>query len=979
MLPTQDGERDLTTTDASNRGRRRTALLCGTALVTVSLAALADSAMAQTWVGGTDATWENGANWDSGTVPTAASTAALTSATPANSATLASTTTINKLFLTGDKLTVTALGNLTITGSTTVGGNAKLINAGTISVTGQISTYGTFDNSGRIVSLVTQRSGTFSNTGNIDSLWKYDGTATNSGTIGSLDIRDYFGGSGIFTNNVGGTVTGQAYISNGNVSNAGRFGSAQLNNGTLGNTGTITGNTILFGGTLTNSGTMGAVANRAFSTATVNNTGTVASLTNEDGTFNNNAGGIVTGQAYVSRGGVINNAGTIGSAEIRGGTFNNTSIVSGDTVLSAGTLTNSGTMGGISNGGTATVNNTGTVASLTNSGGAFNNNAGGVVTGASSMAAGTVTNAGTFGSTVTLSGGTFANSGTVGAVTNNGGAVSQTAGRISGGIANTSGTVNFTGGTVSGDLSNGAAGTFTTASGVTFSSASVSNLGTISGAGLALTTAATVANGSAGNATASITGTTVGINLIGGSSLSNYGTIGGGQSAVFLAGGGSTFNIYDGSVFANGIDFNNKTGNTINFYTGNYTLGVKKYLTAANTISLRGAGTVLITSGLDSAGTGDVKVIVPTVPGSNAPLVSSYASSVVGDIINTSFPMPETGDTASGESSGNASASKNRSAFAPDRQAEKSSRARTAFASVVTSSAAAGATDLLVTGNGQRIDAHGNLVWARGFGGAYFQDPFGKYGAQRTYAGGGVLGYEWFENTWRVGGFFGMGRLWGTQSLTPDRVSTDTVFGGVYGRHTMGRFKLDSIVSFGGLDATTWRYINNGAQVANGKTRGYFVSPEFALGYDMMLDEGLTVTPTGRIRYSGAFLNPFTETGSSQNVAYGRSMSQSLEERAEIRMTKTIKDDRGLPSTFFVQVSAIAAQRIGPASFVASLNGTDFNVATGYDRSKLGGAVGIGFNYKVSEQFDLFGSADATVMSDKSYSFAARGGIKVSF
>jgi outer membrane autotransporter protein len=465
--------------------------------------------------------------------------------------------------------------------------------------------------------------------------------------------------------------------------------------------------------------------------------------------------------------------------------------------------------------------------------------------------------------------------------------------------------------------------------------------------------------------------------------LSNYGTISGLTSAVIVGAGGNTFNIYDGAVFTNGIDYNNTTGNTTNFYTGSYTLGVKNYQLSSNTINLRGTAQTLITSGVVS-GNGNIVVVdnsVSTSANSTASTVASYASSVVNDILNTEVVVQDIGigDVFPRDAISDTPQSSSPTAFYPDRLKLRTSKAQAAFDNVLTSSSAATAIGAALNGSGQRIDQYGNLVWSRSFGGAYFQDPFGSASGQRTYSAGTMLGYDWSNANWRIGGFFGLGRMRTNRSLSLDHVTTDTAFGGIYGRYSFDRFVLDATLSGGSINATTRRYINNGSEVATGKVRGFFLSPEVALGYNMGVADGWVLTPTGRLRYVGAFSDPYTETGSSQNVSYGKSSSQSLEERLELRLTHSVKDERGLASSYYLQAAAIAAQRVGPSSFDANLAGTSFAVGNGSARAKAGGSLGVGFNYKVTQQFDVFGSVEAAAFSDKSYSVSARGGLKLSF
>ncbi len=478
-----------------------------------------------------------------------------------------------------------------------------------------------------------------------------------------------------------------------------------------------------------------------------------------------------------------------------------------------------------------------------------------------------------------------------------------------------------------------------------------------------------------------ISGAQYGIYLNSGAmTLTNSGTISGGTSAVFLKTGGNTLNIYNGAVFTNGIDYNNTTGNTTNFYTGSYTLGVKKYGTGTNTIKLFGANTTLVTSGLDGTGTGNIVIVdnTPRVAAAAASTsVANYASAVVGDILLQDVGVV---DVIPGDITADASPSVSVNAYQNERKrSAKTSRASAAFAQVLSASAAAKATDLVLQGSGQTVDKYGNLVWTRAFGGAQFQDPYGTASGQRSYSGGAMFGYDWHGDGWRVGGFAGLGRMRTNQTLSPDYVTTDAVFGGAYGRYGFGNFNLDATFSGGSLNVHTRRLVNNGTEVARGDFNGYFVSPEAALGYNFDLGDGLTVTPTGRLRYVGASLGSYTETGSSQNVSYGASFSNILEQRAEMRLTKKLKGDDGLMSSVYVQAAAITAQRIGPATFSASVLGTSFAVGDGYARSKAGAALGVGFTYKVAPQFDLYGSLDGSAFTDKSYSVSARGGFKVAF
>ena len=756
--------------------------------------------------------------------------------------------------------------------------------------------------------------------------------------------------------------------------------------------------------TNTSTGQIGASGSGAVIQAggglTLNNTGNILTLTggsNTAVTSGNGQAGVTT----ITNSGFIGdqattNGGSIGidaGNKLTGFTLTNTAsgVIKSTSITAIGvrtyaatsTISNAGTISGFTAvglyAGVSTLTNSGTISALATG----TSRAITIQTGAT----GTISN--TAIGTITGPGNVIVASGT--ATVNNDGAISATAeptiGRgvsylpaisvLSGGrlILTNRGTITAKGAAI--QVASGAATTSINNSG-TISATSTSAPSPVNVAGILLdstTGGATVTN------TGTITGVTYGINLNSGTmTLRNSGTITGGTSAVFMRTGGNTINIYNGAVFTNGIDYNNTTGNTTNFYTGSYTLGVKKYATGTNTIGLFGANTTLVTTGLDNTGTGNIVIVdnsARVYSAAAATSVANYTSSVVSDVllqdVGVADVIPQDiGSDAAPPVAPNAYSN-------TMKVSAKTSRATAAFAEVLGSSAAAKATDLVLQGSGQTVDQYGNLVWARAFGGAQFNDPYGTASGQRSYSGGAMFGYDWHTESWRVGGFAGLGRVRTNQTLSSDYVTTDTVYGGVYGRRSLGNFNLDATLAGGSLNEHTRRFVNNGTEIARGDFNGYFVSPEAALGYNIDLGDGLTATPTGRFRYVGAFLNGYTETGSSQNVTYGSSFSNMLEERAEVRLTKTVKGTDGLTSSFYVQAAAIAAQRVGPANFSASVLGTSFAVGDGYARSKAGASLGVGFTYKVAPQFDLYGSVDGAAFTDKSYSVSARGGFKVAF
>ncbi|MNU43740.1 Extracellular serine protease precursor [compost metagenome] len=277
-----------------------------------------------------------------------------------------------------------------------------------------VTNAGTSSNAGTITSL-TNTGGSFTNnsggriTGDTNVI---GGTVTNNFVVTYVDVA----AAAIFVNNSGATAS--AVTNAGTSSNAGTIASLTNTGGTFTNNagGTITGTTVISGGTLTNNfvvtdvdvaaaaifvNNTGASAGDVTNAGNSSNAGTIASLTNTGGTFTNNDGGTITGNIVVSGGTLVNN-------------FVVTDV---DVAAAASFVNNSGaTAGDVTNAGSAS--NAGTIASLTNTGGTFINNDTGTITGDATIVDGTLVNDGTIGGTIGIgSDGVLAGSGAIGGLT----------------------------------------------------------------------------------------------------------------------------------------------------------------------------------------------------------------------------------------------------------------------------------------------------------------------------------------------------------------------------------------------------------------------------------------------------------------------------------------------------------------------------------------------------------------------------------
>lgn len=460
---------------AISAGAKRRLKLC-TAIVSLAWLLPAAVSAQSTWTGASDNDFSNGSNWTPA-APGATGDAAIGAGAP----TVSTDATVNTVDVSGGTLHVDA--ELSATSGTSLSGTGRL----------EIST------GGKLTSNVEMTGGNIANSGTLDgNLHMSGGETVNDGTIsGSVRIDDGklannflvtdvdVSAAAEFVNNTGasaGNVTNAGASSNsGTIASLTNTGGAFTNN----SGGTITGDTNVIGGTVTNNfvvtyvdvaaaaifvNNTGAEAGNVINAGTSSNAGTIASLTNTGGTFTNNDDGRIIGDTVITGGTVTNNfvvtdvdvaaaaifvnnsgatagnvtnagnssnAGTIASMTNTGGTFTNNDDgrVTGETVITGGTVVNNfvvtdvdvaaaasfvnnsgSTAGYVTNAGN--VSNAGTIASLTNTGGTFVNNDGGTIAGDATVVGGTLVNDGAVGGTINIGAdGVLAGTGAIGGLT----------------------------------------------------------------------------------------------------------------------------------------------------------------------------------------------------------------------------------------------------------------------------------------------------------------------------------------------------------------------------------------------------------------------------------------------------------------------------------------------------------------------------------------------------------------------------------
>jgi outer membrane autotransporter protein len=276
-------------------------------------------------------------------------------------------------------------------------------------------------------------------------------------------------------------------------------------------------------------------------------------------------------------------------------------------------------------------------------------------------------------------------------------------------------------------------------------------------------------------------------------------------------------------------------------------------------------------------------------------------------------------------------------------------------------------------------------VWASGFGGERKQNADGVVLPATDIAYGGALGIDRaFGPNLRLGAFAGGGGSREDVELSVQSITSTYAFGGGYGRFDWATQYLDFSLYGGGINNNSTRQVANntvanGLETATASYGGWFISPALSYGYRIPLANNIVMTPRVSLRYVGGSLDGYSESGSEQDLSVGRRSINDLEERAELEFSTLKPASSGGTIKTTVSVGAIGVERLGNQTIDTVLLGQNLSFITPGQASAVGGVADAGIQYHPVGNVSVFISAEGTVMSDRSYSGAGTGGVRVSF
>ncbi|MFY9839575.1 MAG: autotransporter domain-containing protein [Xanthobacteraceae bacterium] len=276
-------------------------------------------------------------------------------------------------------------------------------------------------------------------------------------------------------------------------------------------------------------------------------------------------------------------------------------------------------------------------------------------------------------------------------------------------------------------------------------------------------------------------------------------------------------------------------------------------------------------------------------------------------------------------------------------------------------------------------------IWASGFGGERKQNADGVVLPATDIAYGGALGIDRaFGPNLRLGAFAGGGASREDVELSVQSIDSTYAFGGGYGRFDWATQYLDFSLYGGSISNSSTRGIANntvasGFETATASYGGWFISPALSYGYRIPLNNNVLVTPRVSVRYVGGSLDGYSESGSEQDLSVGRRAINDFEERAELEFSTLKPVSWGGTVKSTISVGAIGLERLGDQTIDTVLLGQNLSFITPGQVSAVGGVVDAGIQYHPVGNVSLFISGEGTAMSDRSYSGAGTGGMRVSF
>jgi uncharacterized protein with beta-barrel porin domain len=250
---------------------------------------------------------------------------------------------------------------------------------------------------------------------------------------------------------------------------------------------------------------------------------------------------------------------------------------------------------------------------------------------------------------------------------------------------------------------------------------------------------------------------------------------------------------------------------------------------------------------------------------------------------------------------------------------------------------------------------------------------------------GGAIGVDRpFGSNLRLGAFVGAGYGRLGVDLNSQTIDTDYVFGGGYGRFDWSSHFLDFAISTGHTANASTRLVADNASpsgfdTATASYGGWYVSPELAYGVRLPLAANMMLIPIARVRYLGAALDGYTESGSAQDLSVAGRFVNDVEERFELDLARIdASNPVGVIKTT-VKAGVLGLERLGDTTVNTVLIGQSLAFAAPGEKVTAGGFAGIDLDYRITTTVSLFASGEGALMTDGGVVGTVKGGARMVF
>ncbi|QKV17900.1 autotransporter domain-containing protein [Oricola thermophila] len=235
--------------------------------------------------------------------------------------------------------------------------------------------------------------------------------------------------------------------------------------------------------------------------------------------------------------------------------------------------------------------------------------------------------------------------------------------------------------------------------------------------------------------------------------------------------------------------------------------------------------------------------------------------------------------------------------------------------------------------------------WGDVFGGMSSRSASGNEAGYGQLHGGVVVGFDREVSASTRAGLFA-GGLAGRFAEDNDAtvVGMTGIFGGAYARHDAGTFFADLSLTGGvTFNDSDRQVLNNlapgGIETATASYSGVFASPSLTVGGNYEV-AGTTFTPSLRARYTGIYLDGYTETGSAAALTVDSRVHHVFDLRAQVETALVDRDDAGDMQRVSLRAGVDGIFHRGD-DVDADLLGTGISFASGTDEDVARGFVGV--------------------------------------